>query len=166
MRFKLIFSAPLLCGICFTTFQSSAHSSPLRGLSPAGVKFIIDSCRDDRLLSMNLSNVRRWQKHHSIISGMVKSGEIRENISGALMKEVIDRDLDQLHQWRRDRRIGLTGDELLKFQISEITYDFMFTSAVKTFVSYRFGGEDLRLNRLLEENCLGLVDQAMKEVDK
>ncbi len=126
-------------------------------MSPIGIKYMAEQCGNEKLIDIHLENVRRWQTSETQIRRMLSLKEIDAKTAGDLRREIIERDLDELHQSRKNRRLPLNDEEKAKEQIAYFAYDLMFTSAAKTFEAHRLGGEDARLRRRLEENCLSLL---------
>jgi hypothetical protein len=156
-RISVVFSVIAMVTIISQGNFVYAQPGLIHQLSETGIKFVSDACRNDKLISMHIENIRRWQKLYFKIANAVRSGAIDNQSADLLVKEIFERDFDELHESRRKRTLSNNEVEMQRTFFLDLTYDQMYLSAMRVFSLYRSGGDDRRLRRLLEENCLSLL---------
>jgi len=140
-----------------STGLAIAQNRILNGLSPDGVNFVAAQCKSERLISMHVDTYRKWQLFNIEILEKIRSKEIDQRLYNMYIREVIERDLDEKSRSRRNRPAPSSQAEALRLTIADITFDLMHLSAMKIFLSNMNVVEDIRLKRLLEENCLSIL---------
>jgi hypothetical protein len=145
-----IFPSALANGLGFKDLDSSAF------------EYFAGVCRRDDAISTHLSNLRYWQQQYGKLVDLVNTKQIDASTADSVMKEMFEREADAVYENRRKRRQGLSRDDEVKVQFAELSFDLLNVASMQVFNQYRQGGDDSRIRRRIQENCLDIISKTRR----
>jgi hypothetical protein len=119
-----------------------------------GKKFFYDICAKDKFYENASEIVTRYQRFYKV--GNEKLGD--ENLALRLVKEMIEKEEDNLFKYRIDRdKNTIDKQELLRYKFADASWDIVRLSALGVFMEYKIDVDEIRIKRRLNESCNLLV---------